>query len=88
VKATFGEQMKDEMNCPICDKPMIAGRLYGAQYAHKWLPNPKRLFLGIWAIGGQRVDSRTLRQRFTVRPFADAHKCESCQKIILDVKET
>jgi len=80
--------MKNEVNCPICGKPMTGGRLYGAQYAQKWLPNSKRLFLGIWAFSGQRVDSRSLLQRFTVRPFADAHKCEICQKIILDLNET
>jgi hypothetical protein len=74
------------MNCPICGKRMTSGRLYGALYAHKWLPDPKRLFLGIWVIGGQPVDSRTLRQKFWVRPYADGHKCETCQKIILDLK--
>lgn len=75
------------MNCPFCNKPMTLGRLYGAQYVHKWLPTPKRLFLGIWAIGAERIDSRSTRQRITVRPFADGHKCKACQKIVLDVKE-
>jgi len=76
----------NEMKCPICGSTMVPGRLYGSQYAHKWLPKSKRLFFGIWAIGAEPVDSRSLRQRFTVRPFADGHKCETCQKILLDVK--
>ena len=80
--------MENMTNCPICNKQMTRGRLYGAQYVHKWLPTPKHLLLGIWAIGAQKVDSRTLRQKRTVRPFANGYKCESCQKIILDLDET
>jgi hypothetical protein len=67
---------------------MASGRLYGAEYAHKWLPDTKFLFLGIWAIGAERVDSRAGWQKIKSRPFAEGHKCETCQKIILDVKKT
>jgi len=71
------------MNCPICGKPMVAGKLYGDQWALRWYAHPERRFFGMWRIGGQRV-GRSPLHGFALPPFAVGYKCGVCKKIILD----
>lgn len=64
---------------------MVSGKLYGDRYALKWLPSEKRLFLGIWAKGGEEIDDRMGAGKFISRPYVKGHKCKHCKKIILDI---
>jgi hypothetical protein len=73
------------MKCPLCSAEMISGKLYGDKYALKWLPSGQKLFLGIWAIGGETIDSRTGGEKYLARTYSNGHKCEHCRKIILDI---
>ena len=43
------------MKCPYCNEEMIKGFIYGDRYKLKWLPEEKKLFLGIWAKGGTEL---------------------------------
>lgn len=71
------------MKCPYCEKEMIPGAIYGDRYRMKWMPKDKKLILGIWA-----HDSIPLGETgFLSRPQIKASYCESCKKMIIDVKE-
>jgi len=73
------------MKCPLCGVEMVSGKLYGDRYALKWLPSGKRLFLGIWAKGGEKIDDRTGGEKYISRPYVKGNKCAHCKKIILDI---
>ena len=75
------------MKCPLCGVEMVSGRLYGVRYALKWLPAGKRLFLGIWARGGEKIDDRAGVARYVARPFVKGYKCKHCKKIILEIDQ-
>lgn len=64
---------------------MEVGKLYGDRYALKWLSEDQKLLLGIWATGGEKIDSRTKKQKWTIRPYISGFKCTNCQKLILDI---
>lgn len=74
------------MKCPICACETEKGKLWGDRYALKWLNDQKKLFLGIWAFGGQAIDSRKKGLKSFSRPFAAGYKCLNCKKIILDIE--
>ncbi|MBU1043360.1 MAG: hypothetical protein KJ915_03055 [Candidatus Omnitrophica bacterium] len=73
------------MKCPICDSETEKGKLVGDRYALKWMDEKKKLFLGLWAFGGQVIDSRKTNLTFS-RPFVNGLKCLNCKKIILDIE--
>ena len=74
------------IKCPICKDEVEKGRLYGDRYMQKWLPEKKKLFMGIWALSAEKVDSRNRKQKFLARPFINGYKCANCKKIILDIQ--
>jgi hypothetical protein len=58
---------------------MEAGALFGDGYAQKWLSADKSLFLGIWAIGGEKIGTGGGFGRPRIKGF----RCKKCQTIIL-----
>ena len=70
------------MKCPYCNGEMIRGFIYGDRVKLKWLPEDKKLLLGLWAI-----DSIELGQYEGIgRPRAEAYMCNECNKFIIDMK--
>jgi len=37
------------VKCPYCNAEMKVGAIFGDRYKLKWMPEDKRLILGIWA---------------------------------------
>ena len=72
------------MECPICESTMEKGRLYGDTFSMKWLPYDKKLFLRNWAIGAEKLDSRSILSGG--RAFVLGYKCMNCRKIFLHSK--
>ncbi|MBU1086264.1 MAG: hypothetical protein KKD05_01960 [Candidatus Omnitrophica bacterium] len=73
------------MKCPICGSETEKGKLVGDRYALKWMNEKKKLFLGLWAVGGQVIDSRKTNLTLS-RPFVNGYKCLNCKKIILAIE--
>jgi len=72
------------MICPICGNEMEKGKLYGGRYTLKWLPYDKELFLGTFAIGSDKIDSRTKKEK-SKAPFVRCDKCTKCRRYIVDL---
>jgi len=62
---------------------MLSGHLYGDRYASVWMPDGKKLFLGIFALGGEPVGKKKRCSRQKIR----ANKCPACRKIIIDLDD-
>ncbi|AGY75206.1 PF20097 family protein [Clostridium autoethanogenum] len=71
------------MECPYCNGEMVKGHIYGDNYKMKWLPEDKKLFLGIWAKGGIELGE----SGWIGRPKIKAYMCKTCNKIIIDVEQ-
>lgn len=71
------------MQCPYCNGEMVKGYIYGDRYRLKWLPEDKKLLLGIWASGGIQLGTTGMLGR----PKVEAYMCESCKKMIIDTNE-
>jgi hypothetical protein len=71
------------MECPYCNREMTKGYVYGDRYKLKWLPEDKKLFLGIWANGGVELGQGGNIGRARVKSYM----CRSCNKIIIDVEK-
>jgi hypothetical protein len=71
------------MKCPYCNVEMTKGKIIGNQYKLKWLPENRRLFMGIWAFGGIKLGQGGLLSRAKVKSFM----CHACNKIILDTNK-
>lgn len=69
------------MKCPYCDREMAKGNIYGDRYKLKWLPEVKRLFMGIWAKAGIELGQRG---GLFGRPKVEAFMCNACHKFIID----
>lgn len=70
------------MQCPFCKQEMVEGKIFGEGYGLKWLPLNKKLFLGIWAVGGIKLKNSS----FWGRTSTSALYCGECEKIIIDLK--
>lgn len=71
------------MKCPYCNEEMIKGHIYGDRYTLKWLPEEKKLFLGIWAKGGIVLGEGGI-DGIGGRPTVEACMCKTCNKLIID----
>lgn len=71
------------MQCPYCGKEMVKGYIYGDRYRLKWLPEDKKLLMGIWANGGVSLGTAGILGR----PKVETYMCESCKKLIIDTVE-
>ncbi|NOW90343.1 hypothetical protein BCD91_002366 [Clostridium beijerinckii] len=71
------------MICPYCNVEMIKGYIYGDRYALKWLPEEKKLFLGIWAKGGIVLGNGDIKG-IGGRPTVESYMCHNCNKLIID----
>ncbi len=71
------------MQCPYCKKEMVSGSLLGDEYRLKWLPEDKKLLLGIWATGAVPIGSGGTLTRANV----PAYFCKDCHKIIFNQKD-
>ena len=60
---------------------MTKGTIYGDRYALKWLPEDKKLFLGLWAKGGKKVGVGGAFER----PHVESYMCRSCSKMIINL---
>jgi len=69
------------MKCPYCSTEMTKGTIYGDRYALKWLPEDKKLFLGLWAKGGTKVGVGGVFER----PQVESYMCRSCSKMIINL---
>lgn len=69
------------MKCPYCNAEMIKGTIYGDRYKLKWLPDTKKLSMGIWATGGIELGKGG---GFAGRPKVETFMCEACHKFIID----
>lgn len=70
------------MKCPYCNKEMISGKIYGERYQIKWMPDDKKLFLGIWANNYIPVGKGF---NLLHRTRAEAYVCIDCKKLIHDL---
>jgi DNA-directed RNA polymerase subunit RPC12/RpoP len=72
------------MKCPYCGKEMVSGKIYGDRYQMKWMPDDKKLFLGIWV----RENFIPIGTGFLgfKRPRAKAYVCLDCKKLIHDIQ--
>lgn len=73
------------MNCPYCSTEMIDGNIYGDRYQLKWLPKTQKLKWGIWATNSLKLGTTSLGGN---RPRIASSLCQSCQKMVIDLKET
>lgn len=71
------------MKCPYCGEEMIKGYIYGDRYKLKWMPEDKKLLLGIWAMDGIKLGEGG---NFG-RARAKSCFCHSCNKLIIDINE-
>lgn len=62
---------------------MIRGTIYGDRYSLKWLPEDKKLFLGLWAKGGLKVGIGDVFER----PKVESYMCKSCSKMIINLPQ-
>lgn len=69
------------MECPYCKQEMVRGYIYGDRYQLKWLPEDKKLLLGIWAEGGIALGEKGMLSR----PKVEAFVCKSCNKAVMDI---
>lgn len=71
------------MKCPYCNEEMIKGAILGDRYKLKWMPEDKKLLLGIFATGGIELGTSSL----IGRPRVETHMCSKCNKFIIDANE-
>ena len=67
------------MNCPYCQKEMIAGFVQSSEHMYFNRGNKARFF----AAGD--LKSRSLTRLSLRAPYIRAYLCENCQKIIIDL---
>lgn len=63
---------------------MNEGNIIGDRYDLKWLPKDKKLFMGLWAIGG--INLGKSGGLFGV-PKVKAFMCNICNKLVIDLNE-
>ncbi len=70
------------MKCPYCQEEMVYGRVLGDRYRLKWMPDDKKLLLGIWAQDSIPIgeDSGGFG-----RPVLKSYICKKCNKLIADI---
>lgn len=65
------------MTCPFCGREMEPGRLTAGGYWIRWIPED----------GADIIDAVTVaRMAFLGRSSASAHLCQTCRKLIADIK--
>ena len=72
------------MLCPYCRKEMIKGVILGDRYQLKWMPEDKKLLLGIWANGSIPLGKGG---GLVGRPKVVSYLCEDCGKMVIDLQE-
>ncbi|MGL4760177.1 MAG: PF20097 family protein [Sarcina sp.] len=72
------------MTCPCCNGQMVMGKILGDRYALKWMPLDKKLVGGIFATGSIQVGTG---RGLLSRPQVISAYCQSCDKMIIDMKE-
>lgn len=72
------------MQCPYCQNEMVKGNIIGDRYQLKWMPEDKKLLLGIWANGSIPLGKGG---GFIGRPKVVSHLCENCKKLIVDLED-
>ena len=70
------------MLCPYCSQQMHEGKILGDRYQLKWMPNDKKMFMGIWATSSIKLGKTGLLSR----PSVDASFCGNCKKMVIDVQ--
>lgn len=71
------------MKCPFCGQEMTDGTLIANNYRVKFVPEDKKLMLGIWANDSIPLGRKPILGRATV---PDAWNCSKCGKYVIDVK--
>ncbi|QZY53785.1 PF20097 family protein [Crassaminicella profunda] len=74
------KENEKESKCPYCNNRLVSGFIYGSHYPLTWLPESKKLFLGM-AMGGESIGT------FKGRPRVKGYRCEQCNKIIVNLNE-
>lgn len=75
----FDQEEKEIEKCPFCENILVDGFIYGDRYALKWLPKNKKLFLGLFAVGGIKISDYEQG-----RPGVRALNCSNCKKMVID----